>query len=200
MTQPKLQFWYDLASTYSYLSAVRIEAMAAKAGIDLDWRPFLLGPIFQAQGWSTSPFKLYPAKGRYMIRDMERLSAERGLVFHMPRVFPVHSVMAARLAIAGQTEGCIAQLTTALFRAQFQTGADIADPNVLEQIVSSLGLDFARFFAAIATPDVKQKLRAQTIEATRIGIFGAPTFVTPDGEHFWGDDRLDQALAWTRAL
>ncbi len=67
---PRLEFWYDLASNYSYLSSVRIEDLAARSGVDVVWRPFLLGPIFKAQGWNTSPFNLYPAKGRNMIRDM----------------------------------------------------------------------------------------------------------------------------------
>ena len=70
----RIEFWYDFASTYSYLSAMRIESLAAGAGVEIVWRPFLLGPIFRAQGWDTSPFNLYPAKGRYMVRDIERLA------------------------------------------------------------------------------------------------------------------------------
>src|SRR5262245_19275486 len=96
---PELEFWYDFPSTYSYLSAMRIEAMAHAAGVKLAWRPFLLGPIFQAQGWSTSPFRLYASKGRYMRRDVERLAAERGLAFALPHHFPANSLAAARLAI-----------------------------------------------------------------------------------------------------
>jgi 2-hydroxychromene-2-carboxylate isomerase len=85
--RPKLEFWFDFASTYSYLTAMRIEPLAAAAGVDVAWRPFLLGPIFKSQGWMTSPFNLYPAKGRYMIRDCERLAETRGIVFHMPSTF-----------------------------------------------------------------------------------------------------------------
>ena len=77
--KPTLVFWYEFASTYSYLSAMRIEAEAERAGVAIEWRPFLLGPIFKAQGWTTSPFNIYPAKGRYMVRDIERLAAARGL-------------------------------------------------------------------------------------------------------------------------
>ena len=61
---PRLEFWYEFASTYSYLSAMRIEALTADAGVTLVWKPVLLGPIFHAQGWNTSPFNIYPAKGK----------------------------------------------------------------------------------------------------------------------------------------
>ena len=71
--RPRLEFWYEFASTYSYLTAMRIEALAEKAGVDVIWKPFVLGPIFSAQGWNTSPFNIYPAKGKYMVREMERL-------------------------------------------------------------------------------------------------------------------------------
>src|SRR5262245_51053650 len=73
LDMPMLDFWFDFASTYSYPAATRISPLAAIAGVTIRFRPFLLGPIFKAQGWETSPFNLYPAKGRYMWRDLERL-------------------------------------------------------------------------------------------------------------------------------
>lgn len=197
---PALEFWFDFASTYSYLSAMRIEAAAAAAGVAVVYRPFLLGPVFKAQGWATSPFNLYPAKGRNMIRDLERLSAERGLPFRMPNTFPASSLKAARLALVGEDEGFLAPFTTAVFAAEFGAGKDIADDAELSPIFCQLGLDFARISAASSAEAIKQGLRARTAEAERRGIFGAPTFLTPDGELFWGDDRLDQALHWTAEL
>ena len=83
-----LTFWFEFASTYSYLSAMRIEEMARKADVDVIWKPFLLGPIFKAQNWDTSPFNLYPAKGRYMVRDIERIAQARGLGVSVARAFP----------------------------------------------------------------------------------------------------------------
>ena len=89
----KLTFWFEFASTYSYLSAMRIEELAAKAGVEIVWKPFLLGPIFKAQGWDTSPFNLYPAKGKYMVRDMERIAEARGLKFRLPDPFPQNGLL-----------------------------------------------------------------------------------------------------------
>src|SRR5215470_4304272 len=87
MPLPVLDFWFDFASTYSYLAAMRIGPLARKAEVRVRFRPFLLGPIFKAQGWSTSPFNLYPAKGRHMWRDLERSCADLQLAFRRPDPF-----------------------------------------------------------------------------------------------------------------
>ncbi len=117
-----LTFWYDFASTYSYLSAMRIAAMAAERGVRVDWRPFLLGPIFVSQGWTTSPFNVYPAKGRYMVRDVQRLALARGLAFAMPTPFPQNSLLAARVGTIGVAEGWVAAFTAACTRPSSHTG------------------------------------------------------------------------------
>ncbi len=191
---PRLEFWYELASTYSYLSAMRIEAQAAAAGVAVVWKPLLLGPIFHAQGWDTSPFNIYPAKGRYMARDMERLAAARGLPFRLPSPFPQNSLHAARLALVGHAQGWGVAFTRAVYMAEFGEGADIGDKRVLGAILERLGLDAEALLASSAAPETKQLLRQQTEEAQELGIFGAPSFLA-GGELFWGDDRLEQALA-----
>lgn len=193
---PRLEFWYEFASNYSYLSVMRISDLAQQAGVEVIWKPFLLGPIFKAQGWDTSPFNLYPAKGRYMIRDMQRITASRGLPFVMPPTFPANGLKAARLALIGADEGWIEPFTKAIFEAEFGRGEDIAQPAVLEKALAGLGLDAASLMARAEDPVIKQRLKDQTAEAQSRGIFGAPSFITEDGELFWGDDRLEQALAW----
>lgn len=194
----KLEFWYDFASSYSYLTAVRIEALAKTSGLQIVYRPFLLGPIFKAQGWTTSPFNLFPAKGQYMVRDIIRVASDRGLPFRMPEAFPANSLHAARVALAGEADGWIGPFTRAVFEAEFADRRDIADPAVLTAVLDRLGVDAPTAIARSATPEIKDRLRAQTEAAAKHGIFGAPTFITDDGEMFWGDDRLDQAIGWRR--
>jgi 2-hydroxychromene-2-carboxylate isomerase len=140
-SRPSLEFWYEFASTYSYLSAMRIETVAEQAGIGIVWKPFVLGPIFHAQGWNTSPFNIYPAKGRYMVREMERLTSGRGLPFKMPQPFPQNSLNAARLALIGHDEGCGPAFTRAVYTAQFAEGANISDKAVLGSILAGLDVD-----------------------------------------------------------
>ena len=193
----RIEFWYEFASTYSYIAAMRIERLAETAGVVVDWKPFLLGPIFQAQGWNNSPFNLYPAKGRYMVRELERLAAAEGLPFKMPDGFPQNSLQAARLAIIGAQEGWVVPFTKAVYLAEFRDGADISDRAVLEGILRNLKLDPAQLFARIATADVKDRLKEQTALAEESGIFGAPSFIVGD-ELFWGNDRLEPALELAR--
>ena len=199
MTQA-VDFWFDFASTYSYPAAMRITEAADRAGVAVRWRPFLLGPIFKAQGWDTSPFSIYPAKGRYMWRDLERLCGGLDLPFRRPEPFPQNSLLAARIALAGFSAGAVwpEEFCIAVFRAQFGEGRRIDDPATLSAILTVFGVDSASALAAAQADNNKARLRAQTEEAQQLGIFGAPAFTTPDGELFWGNDRLDQALAWAR--
>jgi 2-hydroxychromene-2-carboxylate isomerase len=196
----RLAFWFDFASTYSYLSAMRIGVLARDAGVAVDWQPFLLGPIFRAQGWETSPFNVYPVKGRYMVRDMERITASRGLALQWPAVLPANSIRAARLALAGADAGWTADFSRHVFEAEFGRGADIASDAVLTDCLGRAGADANEALAAAASDAIKARLRRQTEAAQALGIFGAPMFVTENCELFWGDDRLEQALAWSRGV
>jgi 2-hydroxychromene-2-carboxylate isomerase len=196
MRRPLLEFWYEFASTYSYLAAMRIEEAAEAAGVSLVWRPFLLGPIFAAQGWTTSPFNLYPDKGRYMWRDMEREAATLGLPFCRPEPFPQNSLLAARVALVGAEQGWIPAFTRAVFQAEFGRGRNIGDPALLSGILTDLGVDADTVLAEAQTDANKARLRRAGEEAQARGLFGAPSFVADDREVFWGNDRLERALAW----
>ena len=181
-----LQFWFDPASTYSYVAAMRIEDACARAGVALEWKPFLLGPIFSAQlGIKDSPFNAFPVRGRYMWRDLERLCAKHALKWQRPSAFPRHSVLAARVCCAKPS----GEVVRAVFRANFADDLDISDPAVLSALVGGDVVERA------ASPEVKAQLRANTDEAVRLGLFGAPDFLV-GGELFFGQDRLEDAIAW----
>lgn len=195
--QPTLEFWYEFASTYSHLAAHRIEEAAEKAGVAVRWRPFLLGPLFASQGWTTSPFNLFPAKGRNMWRDLERMAASYGLPpITRPDPFPQNSLNAVRVAIYGQDQDWLIPFSKAVFSASFSKAQSIAEPAAVVAILDSLGLDGTQVLRAAASDANKTKLRVSVEEARSRGIFGAPTFLTDDGELFWGNDRMEQALAW----
>lgn len=198
MPRKTLDFWFDFASTYSYPAAARIGPLAAKARVTIRFRPFLLGPIFQAQGWDSSPFNIYEAKGRNMWRDLERLCADLSLPFRRPEMFPQQSVLAARVALVGLAEKWGKNFCLAVFRAEFGDGRRIDDVTVIGDILAGLKVDAAPVLERARSNDLRVQLRTQTEEAQRLGIFGAPTFITPDGELFWGNDRLERALQWTK--
>ncbi len=189
------QFWFEFASTYSYLSVFRIERIAGDAGVQVEWKPFLLGPIFRRQGWDDSPFNIYPVKGRYMWRDIERLCDKYEIPFRRPARFPRNGLLAARVACIGMSEGWCPEFTRAVFRANFAEDREISDPATIVEILESIGQDGPHIIARAQSPENKEFLRKQTEEAVALEIFGAPTFVV-DTELFWGNDRLEDAIDW----
>jgi len=192
----RLEFWYEFASTYSYPAAMRIEGLAKNASVEVVWRPFLLGPIFKSQGWTTSPFNLYPAKGAYMWRDMERICAGLELPFKRPNSFPQNGLLAARLAVYGLSKGWGAAFSKAVFRSEFGNGYSIDDANLLARLVAQSGGDAEDALRGAVTDANKSALSEATRIAAERGIFGSPSFLTESGELFWGNDRLEQALSW----
>jgi len=195
---PKLQFWYEFASTYSYPCAMRIEGAAKDAGVALEWRPFLLGPIFVAQGWNDSPFNVYPVKGRYMWRDLERVCAKHGVALRRPTTFPRNGLLAARVAQVADDEGWAPDFTRAVYRANFAEDREIGEQDVIVDVIASLGRKPDPVLARAVAPENKERLKRTSEEASRLGLFGAPSFVVGE-EIFWGNDRLEDALAWARA-
>ena len=193
---PEIEFWYEFASTYSYPAAMRIEKVAAAKGVAVRWRPFLLGPIFAAQGWNDSPFNLYPAKGTNMWRDLERICSDLNIPLKQPPFrFPQNGLKAARIATAHEKEPWMPAFSRAVYMANFAEQKDISDDATLSTILTSLGVDATRAIAAANAPENKEQLKAQTNEAIARGIYGAPSFTVGD-ELFWGNDRLERAVEW----
>src|ERR1700733_16189853 len=134
------EFWYEFASTYCYPAALRVAALADERGVNLVWRPFLLGPIFMAQGWRDSPFNVYPAKGRYMWRDLERTCAAMGVPLKRPDPFPQPSLLAARVALALEGEER-SDFSRRVFVAEFGQGLPIGDRETLGALLEECGVE-----------------------------------------------------------
>ncbi len=200
MARP-VTFWFEFASTYSYLSVMRIEPEAQSRGVEVTWKPFLLGPIFKSQGWDTSPFSIYADKGENMWRDLERRAEKNGLAFNRgaEALFPQNTVLAARAAIAALEQPWGRDFCREVFQAQFVHARDISDPAVIAACITAVGGTAEQTLALAQQDSQKAALRAHVDAAQSQRVYGAPSF-TVDGELFWGDDRLEDALDWASRI
>jgi 2-hydroxychromene-2-carboxylate isomerase len=191
-----LEFWFEFASTYSHVAALRIDAVARAAGVSVVWKPFLLGPIFRKQGWNDSPFNIYPAKGVYMWTDMERQCAKHGVPFRKPSAFPRASLLATRIGLAlDSSPQRVAEFSRRVYLANFHEDVDTTNDDIVRGLLRSMGWPDAEAVLAQATSaETKERLRQRGDEAFERGIFGAPTFLI-GSELYWGNDRLEDALA-----
>lgn len=188
-----IQFWFDFGSNYSYLSAMRIEEAAARHGVRVVWKPFLLGPIFRSFGWEASPFVLQKEKGEYVWQDMVRLCRKYGLPWKKPGTFPRNAMLAHRVALLASDKPWIGEFCQQIMRLNFAFDQDIGSEAVVREVLRQLGQPADEVVAAAQSDANKQRLREQTEAAKAKGIFGAPTFFVGD-EMYWGNDRLDDAL------
>lgn len=186
-----IEFWFDFASNYSYLSVMRMRQLAPDG---VSWRPFLLGPIFKDAGWNNSPFVLQKDKGAYVWQDMPRQCAKYGLPWRQPSEFPRNSLLAARVGILCEQLPWMADFCERVMLANFADDRDIASAENIGEILSALGQDADAILRAAQADDNKARLRARTEQAKALHIFGAPTFMVGDAM-FWGNDRFEDALA-----
>jgi len=190
-----LEFWFEFASPYSYVAAMRIGELCAKSGVDLAWKPFSLGPIFRMQGWETSHFNLNPLRGKYMWRDMQRLTTKFGLPWHQPTEFPRNTILPLRVAAGNADEKWIGDYVRAIYVASFSEDADISQPEVVAEALTSVGADSTAVMVEATDGARRSALRANTERAIELGIFGAPNCLV-NGELFWGEESLEDAIAW----
>jgi 2-hydroxychromene-2-carboxylate isomerase len=194
MTPRRIEFWFEFGSNYSYLSVMRIEDAAARAGAAITWKPFLLGPIFKSFGWETSPFVAQKEKGEYVMKDMARQCRKYGIPWTRPTTFPRIALLPMRVALVGAAEPWMAEYGRRVMLLNFSQDRDINSPEAVGGVLADLGLPAADVLREAQSEPNKLRLREQTEAARAKGIFGAPTFFVR-GEMFWGNDRLDDALA-----
>lgn len=183
----RIEFFFDFSSPYSYLASTQVEAVAARAGVPLEPRPFLLGPVFQESG-NSMPAQV-PAKAAYMFRDLRTWAADYGVQFRWPDFFPMSSVLPSRLVLAVEGAGPRMKLTRALFDAVWVEGVDLSRDDNAAKVAQAAGFDAKTLARRATEQDVKDALRANVAEAIERGAFGAPTFFVND--QMWvGNDRL----------
>jgi 2-hydroxychromene-2-carboxylate isomerase len=187
MTVPQIEFYWDSASPYTYLAATQIEALAARHGASVVWKPFLLGKVFEATG-NRAPATI-PAKGKYLFQDLRLWAQHYGVPFRFPKVFPVASLGSLRIACA-LPEADIGRWALAVMQAYWSEDRDIGQPEILKAVAASLGWDGDDLLARAQTQPVKDRLKANTEEAVQRGVFGAPTFFIGK-TMFWGNDRFE---------
>ncbi|WP_050467529.1 2-hydroxychromene-2-carboxylate isomerase [Herbaspirillum chlorophenolicum] len=199
MNAPAIEFWFDFGSNYSYISVMRIEQEAAAAGARVVWRPFLLGPVFRALGWSTSPFVLQKEKGDYTWKDMQRQCRKYGLPWQRPSSFPRSAVPPTRIALANAEQPWIGEFCRRVMQLNFVDDRDIDHAGLVHEVLQAMGLPAQALWEQAQSEAWRERLRTQIGMAHQRGIFGAPTFFVGD-EMFWGNDRLEDALAYCKAL
>ena len=188
-----LDFFYDVASPYSYLAAHRLSHMTPHDGLSIHWRPILLGGVFRATG-NTMPAAV-PARARYLLNDLERWAKRDDIPFVYSSSFPHNSLLAMRALSAAEPDQLI-NLSMRLFKAAWVDNQNISEPNVVRD---ALGSGSEKLLEATQDPVIKERLKATTQDAIDKGAFGAPAFVVEDAL-YWGNDRLEMAIEHAKSI
>jgi len=183
-----VEYFFDYVSPFSYLADSQLPALIERTGAELVYRPFFLGGVMQASG--NSPPLTVPAKGKYMFSDIARWVERYGIELKFNPHFPVMTVKPMRAALVAQEQGVFPAFHEALFRAVWRDEKNVADAEVLAEVITAAGLDAGKILGRIGDEDVKERLKANTAEAVERGAFGAPTFFVGE-EMYFGNDRLD---------
>ncbi|MGH0033963.1 MAG: 2-hydroxychromene-2-carboxylate isomerase [Myxococcota bacterium] len=191
-----LEFFFDCSSPWTYLAFDQIEAIADEGEADLEWRPILVGGVFNAVNGSVYEQRSnpVPAKARYHAKDLQDWSRLYGLTIDWPEVFPVNSVKAMRACVVADETGRLPALARAVFESYWGEGRDISQDAVLAEVFAKVGFDPAEMLERIAEPAVKEQLRANTQELIDRGGFGSPTVFVDGDDMYFGNDRLSLVL------
>jgi 2-hydroxychromene-2-carboxylate isomerase len=191
-----IDFWYSIGSTYSYLTIMRLPDVAKASGTEFRWHPYNVRHVMVEQ--NNIPFKDKPVKTAYMWRDIERRAEAYGLTPSIPAPYPLPGlVLANQVAALGEEEGWVEAYTQATYRRWFEAGQPAGEePNLSDSLVE-ISQNPARVLDLAKSDRIAAALASATEEAMDLGVFGSPSF-SVDGEIFWGDDRLEDAIAWAR--
>lgn len=197
----RLEFFFDISSPWTYLAFVQVGPLARETGAELIWRPILVGGVFNAVNDSVYANRAAPnpLKQRYYVKDLADWARHVGVAIGLPAVFPVNSVKVMRGCFVALDAGCLEPYAKHLFEAYWGRLEDISDDRVIGAALDAVGLDRAAFFAAIAAPSGKDRLRANTDELIARGGFGSPTLFVNGDDMYFGNDRLPLVRAALQA-
>jgi 2-hydroxychromene-2-carboxylate isomerase len=193
LTPERATFYFDLGSPYAYLAAERVSGLFAEAGLEQPaWQPLLLGGLFKRFGrdsWGNGP-----GRGAGMA-EVERRAAAYGLPpLVWPDPWPGNMLFAMRAATFAKQTGRTVSFALAAFRQAFAAGSDLTDPDSVLIAAAAAELHPRALLKATETQGVKRALREATDGAAELGVRGVPS-LRAGGEVFWGDDRLEEAVA-----
>ena len=183
-----VDFYYDYGSPTAYLAWTQLPAICAKHNATLNYQPILLGGVFKGTN-NQSPVMI-KAKGEWLLKDVERYARHYGVAYAMNPHFIVNTMPAMRGAMWAKSTGQLEAYNAAMYPAMWADQKDIAQPEVIQDVLSKAGLDATAMSEAIQQQDIKQALIDATNAAVEAGVFGAPTMIV-DGEMHFGQDRLD---------
>lgn len=188
--KPTLEFYFDVGSPAAYLAWTQMPRIAAETGAVIDCKPMLLGGVFQATG-NKSPMEV-PAKGRYVMGELQRYAERYGVPFSQNPFFPINTLTLMRMATGVQMHDPLrlTALVDALYRAIWVEARNMNDAAAVAAVLEAAGFNADAMAALAAEPQVKDRLKAVTQDAVARGVFGAPTFFAK-GQMYWGQDRLD---------
>jgi len=198
-----LEFFFDCSSPWTYLAFEGIQPIAARHGVAIDWKPILVGGVFNAVNQEVYAARANPNPRRfdYMRKDLQDWARLYGLEIGWPAVFPVNSVKAMRGALVALDEGRLVPYARAVFQRYWRDLADISQAATVAGIAESVGLDAASLMQRIDQPEIKDRLRRNTEDLVARGGFGTPTIFVGHEDMYFGNDRLtlvDAALAASR--
>ena len=197
------EFYFDISSPWTYLAFSRVENIAEKCGVDIDWKPILVGGVFNSVNETVYEQRAnpHPVKGRYYVKDLQDWAQFCGIEIGAPPVFPVRAVNLMRAALVALDADCLPDFSRSAFHAYWGELRDVSQPEELAQICTGVGLDPDEVAEKINSDDIKGRLRTNTEELVARGGFGSPTMFINGSDMYFGNDRLQLVeAALTRAV
>ena len=187
-----VDFVFDFGSPNAYLSHRVLPGIAERTGVEIHYVPVLLGGIFKSTN-NRSPMEQFADvlnKQEYQAKETLRFLMRHDIteLVRNPH-FPVNTISMMRGAVFAQGKEWEAQYIDALFKAMWERGLNMADPEQIGLVLTEAGLPVAEILAAISDPDVKQGLIDNTANSVARGNFGSPSFFVNE-ELFFGKDKL----------